>query len=303
MDSTLPACLRSAYLSVYLFGLVSVPLLTCWLEPACTLYAYTPGRYNWNVVWVKTCDGSSWTGNQPEPQLVDGVPLYYRGRAILDAVLDDLMDRGIKNATDVVVGGGSAGALGVYLNVDHYKERLTPPDGRGIRFSALPDGGFFMDMNTKGYHDGMAWLAAPNGMNAVLHPACAAAHEDAPELCMFAPHVAAFIQTPIFVLQAKYDAWQIPSILGSNDPAVITSFGDNMTKLLRSSVLNRPGNAAFVDACRHHCEGWDMYIVDGICQAKAFATWYAAGSSALPNGGALIDGSAYPCEHCTCSFG
>lgn len=103
-----------------------------------------------------------------------------------------------------MVGGGSAGALGVYLNADHYRERLDP---KGVmKFSALPDGGFFMDLDEKGYHDGMAWIASAGGMNAVLHPACEAAHSGegkggGRELCMFAPHVAPFIQTPIFALQ------------------------------------------------------------------------------------------------------
>jgi hypothetical protein len=57
-------------------------------------------------------------------------------------------------------------------------------------------------------------------MNSVLHPACEAAHAASNNtyMCMFAPHVSPFIQTPMFALQAKYDAWQIPNILGSTDP-------------------------------------------------------------------------------------
>lgn len=58
-----------------------------------------PTLYNWNVVWVKTCDGGSWTGNREQPEMVDGTPLYYRGRRILDAMIDDLIPRGILNAT------------------------------------------------------------------------------------------------------------------------------------------------------------------------------------------------------------
>ena len=89
-----------------------------------------PSLYNWNVVFVKTCDGGSWTGNRSDPVDVGGTTLYYRGRAILDAVVDALLSspfpaasglrRSITDATDVVIGGGSAGALGVYLNVEHY---------------------------------------------------------------------------------------------------------------------------------------------------------------------------------------
>ena len=268
--------------------------------------------------------------------MIDGTPLYYRGRRILDAMVDDLIPRGILNATvsrqgvclfsgcwcglaegclicahacccvhwvqDVVVGGGSAGALGVYLNVDHYRSRLDPE--RRMAFSALPDGGWFMDLNNKGYHDGMAWIASPGGMNAVLHPACEEAHRNSTAaLCMFAAHVAPFVDTPIFALQAKFDAWQIPNILGSEDVGSINAFGANMTALLESNLLDRPHNGAFVDGCRHHCGGWDaMYIVDGMTEAEAFDRWYTRGSAALPREGRMIDGSRYPCAACTCSF-
>jgi hypothetical protein len=203
---------------------------------------------------------------------------------------------------DVVVGGGSAGALGVYLNVDHYRSRLDPE--RRMAFSALPDGGWFMDLNNKGYHDGMAWIASPGGMNAVLHPACEEAHRNSTAaLCMFAAHVAPFVETPIFALQAKFDAWQIPNILGSEDVGSINAFGANMTALLESNLLDRPHNGAFVDGCRHHCGGWDgMYIVDGMTEAEAFDRWYTRGSAALPREGRMIDGSRYPCATCTCSF-
>ena len=157
-----------------------------------------------------------------------------------------------------------------------------------------------MDYNAKGYHDGMAWIASAGGMNAALHPACARAHAAEPALCMFAPHLAPFIETPLFVLQAKYDAWQIPNILGSSDAAAINAFGADMLKLLRANVLNRPANAVFLDSCRHHCGGWDMYVVDGLTEARAFAEWYRG--VALPNRGRLLDDSAYPCAACVCSF-
>ena len=85
---------------------------------------------------MKTCDGGSWTGSQSAKRSVGGTPLHYRGRAILDAIVDELLGRGIANATDIVIGGGSAGALGVYLNVDHYRQRLDPAGTK--KFSALP---------------------------------------------------------------------------------------------------------------------------------------------------------------------
>eukprot|EP00935_MAST-01C_sp_MAST-1C-sp1_P000480 g480.t1 len=190
---------------------------------------------------------------------------------------------GIGNATDVVIGGGSAGALAVYLHADYYRSRIDPQHKK--KFVAVPDCGFFMDSNgvgpTKsgGYHDGIAWLYSPDGMNAVVDQNCRAAHAANPELCLFAAHLSPFIQTPVFALQAKYDAWQIPEILRSADRALINQFGANLTALLNASLLrNRPSNGAFVDGCEHHCGGYNTYHINNLTQAKALLAWYNNGN-------------------------
>ena len=149
-----------------------------------------------------------------------------------------------------------------------------------------------------GYHDGIAWLKAPNGMNAVVDSSCEAAHPSQPELCLFAEHLAPFVSTPLFALQAKYDAWQVPNILRSSNVAVINEFGENLTNRLTASVLNRPGNAVFLDACYHHCGGYDVYQIDSMTQAQAVDIWYKNGSGALPNAGRIEDLHDYPCKSC-----
>ena len=119
---------------------------------------------------------------------------------------------------------------------------------------------------------------------------------------MFAQHLAPFIKTPLFVLQAQYDSWQVPNILGSKTPALVNEFGANLTALVRSTILNRQGNAAFVDGCYHHTQGWDRWVVDGVTEAHAFSMWYANGTSVLPNNGAVISEGVYPCTRCQCNY-
>lgn len=117
---------------------------------------------------------------------------------ILDSVIDSLLTMGIANATDIVIGGGSAGALAVYLHADHYNSRLNPTGEKTV--VAVPDCGFFMDSNgyrssrienspATGYHDGIAWLYSAEGQNAVVDSRCHAAHATTPELCLFAEHL------------------------------------------------------------------------------------------------------------------
>ena len=81
------------------------------------------------------CDGWSFSGNVDAPQTatvtnrssktVSNVTVWLRGRVVLDAVIDDLLGvRGMRMATDVVVGGCSAGGMAVYLNCDHWADRI-----------------------------------------------------------------------------------------------------------------------------------------------------------------------------------
>ena len=52
----------------------------------------TPPFTEFNLVYAMYCDGGSWAGNSS--QLVKGKTIYYRGRALLDALLDKLLSMG-----------------------------------------------------------------------------------------------------------------------------------------------------------------------------------------------------------------
>lgn len=169
-----------------------------------------------------------------------------------------------------MIGGGSAGALSVYLNVEQYAARLNPTGSK--RMAAVPDCGFFQDLGESNhYHVGIQWIWTE--MNAVVDPQCRSDHPDAPELCLFAEHISLYITVPIFALQAEYDAWQIPNILGSTAVETVQAFGNNLTRKLVDVVLNRAENGAMVDSCEHHCAGYDTYSVSGITQAQAVNAW------------------------------
>lgn len=57
-----------------------------------------PDFYNWNKVYVRYCDGTSFSGDV-EGQAQDGSTLSIRGLRIYEAVIDELMEKGLTNAT------------------------------------------------------------------------------------------------------------------------------------------------------------------------------------------------------------
>jgi hypothetical protein len=91
--------------------------------------ARNPLMHDWNQVFVNYLDGGSFSGNQSVPDSNGtGAPkIYYRGRRILDAVLDSLLTtQGMGAATDVVLSGCSAGGQAIYLQADYVATRLPP---------------------------------------------------------------------------------------------------------------------------------------------------------------------------------
>ena len=49
-----------------------------------------PTMYDWNHVYIEYCDGGSFSGDQQETVMSTEGLLYFRGKRILNAVLDSL---------------------------------------------------------------------------------------------------------------------------------------------------------------------------------------------------------------------
>ena len=139
-------------------------------------------------------------------------------------MLDNLLARrgGLAGATDVLVTGGSAGGLAVYLHADHIAGRLP-----GARVKALADGGFFLDHPTLSgvpyahmvFSRGFKLWNSTGGVNA----ACVAANKGQEERCIFAQHTLPHVATPLYVLEGMYDPWQLDKLVQlSGGPAPAT---------------------------------------------------------------------------------
>ena len=265
----------------------------CQISNRCDL---NPAFCEFNMIWLKTCDGGSWSGNRTS---LSPSGLHYKGKSILRATARALLAMGIGEASEIVIGGGSAGALGVYLQADYWLNLLDPA-GSVKKVAAVPDCGFFQDWRNNSYHAGFVWMESAEGMDSAVDPHCAAAHPTEKNLCLMAEHVAPFIQTPLFALQAKFDSWQKAAICGSDcaTSAGEQAYGDALVAKLQATVLAKPANGAFVDSCLHHCGGSDTYRNDNITQAQALAMWYRQGPGAMPQGGRMLSTASYPCALC-----
>eukprot|EP00052_Salpingoeca_macrocollata_P021749 m.187067 g.187067 ORF g.187067 m.187067 type:complete len:401 (-) comp21615_c0_seq2:1536-2738(-) len=266
--------------------------------------AVNPQMYNWNMIFMRYCDGNSFSGNNASTTEYKGMTLHWRGKHILDAMINSVLTaRGAAHATDIVVSGCSAGGLATYLHCDYWAEKIAAASNGNAKVRCMPDSGFFLDYEGKPqYHSGMIWAFNQQNSTSGVNQACIQAHTPThdTELCMFAEHTAPHIKTPMFPLQAAYDSWQIPNDLGvtSSDTTEINTWGKNLTNLVMANLLKQPQHGIFLDSCYHHCGEWGNIRIDGLVQATAFQEWYDKGSEGLANKGFFNQNKAYPCAEC-----
>lgn len=272
--------------------------------------AVNPMMANWNSVYLKYCDGSSFSSFNASVTEHGGAQLHFRGKAVLDAVQQDLLTKGLAEATDVVISGCSAGGLAAFLHVDGWAALLNP---HGTRVVGLPDSGFFLDHQAIGgdahdsdcsgtYHSSMKWVFEYMNCTLGVNQKCISAHKDTADTwkCMFAEHTSPHIAAPTFPLQGQYDSWQIGcDLFDKTDAVKINAYGKNLTDIVERNLLGTNAeHGIFLDSCNHHCGGWGLYDVNGKNQAIAFQEWYEKGAKALPNKGYYAQRKPYPCTDC-----
>ncbi|KAF3795951.1 Pectin acetylesterase 8 [Nymphaea thermarum] len=257
-----------------------------------------PDFYNWNRVKVRYCDGASFTGDieKVDPDL----NLHFRGARIFRAVIDDLLAKGMSKAENAILSGCSAGGLTTILHCDNFRA-LIPT---GAKVKCLADAGYFINTldvsgaaHIENYYNEVVTL---QGSANNLPSYCTSRTK--PSLCFFPQNVIQQIRTPIFLLNAAYDSWQIKNILapGVADPhgywhsckldikncnpsqiETMQGFRQDFLRALQG-VDRDPARGMFINSCYAHCqsemqETWlrsDSPLLDKTPIAKAVADWF-----------------------------
>lgn len=256
--------------------------------------ATNPLTWDWNKVLVPYCDGGSFGGDNDNVTFTTyngaTVPLYFRGRRNLDAVISDLIaNHGLGDSTELLLSGDSAGGLATYWSADHIASRLS----RTI-VSAAPDSGFFFYDDTYPYWgQALTWVASAMNSTFSLNANCVdaqLANRRDPLQCAFPEVAAAFISTPLFVMNSRFDSALDSIVAGENgsNTTNVNRIGAKLLELVNTTVLNRPGNAAFITSCHEHCGQWaqgqklgpggqfdDFNVtIEGTQAIPALASWY-----------------------------
>jgi len=270
-----------------------------------------PLFYNWNFVYLPYCDGGSFTGDSSSQY--GKYRLQFRGKRIREAVVAHLkLTAGLASATDVVISGASAGGLAAFLHTDWYGDQLP-----GAKLRGMPDSGWFLNGHysrdkKKDYETRMTNMYQMINATAGLNQNCVAKRA---EKCLFAVYAIEFIRTPMFIINSKFDASMADGTYiwneSNQDQATfnwfnytsVNVFGDRITDMTKAAVAVQPSkHAVFLDSCYRHTGQYSTELsgfgFGDLSPPVAMKLWYDGGNSALPNGGFVDQGQAYPCKSC-----
>lgn len=186
-----------------------------------------PALCSANAVYIHYCSSDWWAGNHSAEE--SGTPFAFSGRAIVPAVVEDLLNSAVNRtvsasclrAQRVVLAGSSAGGVGVFQHADSLAAllRYVLPIGASLSFGAVPDCGWFMagrgfapydcktnelcNVETRFRIGSRMWGLMPQS-------SCASAKgPDSSWQCLVGNEVYPFISVPVFPFLFLTDLWQV----------------------------------------------------------------------------------------------
>ena len=182
--------------------------------------AINPEFCDYNIVQLVYCDGGSFTGDQTDPLTVGTDVVYFRGFRILKAVLNMLLaptsegGLGMIEAEKVILNGCSAGGLSALLHADYVKGVVTAAIPTLQTYKVLACSAFFptsipnLDGDLVFGDQSQSMFTLHNSSGGVNQDCIAAKDSSSAWNCMTSEGVTPYVQSPVFLVQSIYDAYQ-----------------------------------------------------------------------------------------------
>ena len=179
---------------------------------------YNPNFYNWNKVFVRYCDGSSFISDRTYEK--NGTKIYMYGKNNLLGVLNYLKyNYDFTNADSVILSGFSAGSFSTLIYANYIDSLTTKKNNTFI----ISDSGFFYDLDEKKLKVNKlvqkAYEYSTNHTDIVnlFNYYCDKEYiKKEPWKCLSGEYFVYNIKVPILSFQNLYDAW-ITRVINGND--------------------------------------------------------------------------------------
>ncbi|XP_042013173.1 pectin acetylesterase 7-like [Salvia splendens] len=276
------------------YGLVNKEIpFNAILESDCQL---NPDFYNWHKVYVHYCDGSLFMSDVDQVDPTNN--LTFRGGRIYNVVMEELLGKGMRNAHNAILAGSSAGGLSTILHCDRFRA-LFP---NTTRVKCISDSGFFIRGEgelAKQSESHFAQVIAANELRSLLPTSCTSKRD--PNLCLFAEYLVEDVATPLFILEAAFDMYQIKTNFILTVPGLDRMQWENCSKSLEQcnateigiikdfgpifkKTLMKLGNSSsrgvFLDSCYLHLHFYSTYnwisapVLHNKTIQKAIGDWF-----------------------------
>eukprot|EP01088_Endostelium_zonatum_P009046 TRINITY_DN22231_c0_g1_i1.p1 TRINITY_DN22231_c0_g1~~TRINITY_DN22231_c0_g1_i1.p1 ORF type:complete len:371 (-),score=78.18 TRINITY_DN22231_c0_g1_i1:38-1150(-) len=241
-----------------------------------------PDWYRATKVFIAYCSSDSFAGDRPASPMT--YHFHFKGKAILRAVIHDLLAKGLANAHHVLFSGCSAGGSAVFANLDYVASLLPPLPQRVFRGHA--DAGFFLV--TKPFTN----IPAPYEVifskgqklwNGIGNAACMKDMKEGEQWkCFAGQFVHPYLKTPILIWEEVEDQIQLWRN-GASAPwdqgklQYVEYFRGNMTRELEKVAAP---HGVFGSACYWHCGTeeatfWDIKLRnDKVSDREVLGKWF-----------------------------
>lgn len=226
--------------------------------------------------------------------------LYFAGHHIFTATLDslDTASNSLKDATDIILQGVSAGGIGVWMNLDYLAHRYPKARVTGVTIAGHYFYATYYNGSDHTNPGGMAdfresaWPTTYDLYEAFVDQSCKVAYEhkgESPGACMLSNNSFPYIQSESFVVQAQtdqvvltgHDCWPENHMYDSEEQTFMTEWHNNMTVALDPLMrTDNPRNGVFAAACYTHTGFSNTApLIKGLSYNQAFLNFYQNSTS------------------------
>ena len=179
---------------------------------------YNPNFYNWNKIFVRYCDGSSFISDRIYEQ--NGSKIYMYGKNNLLGVLNYLkLNNNFTDADSVILSGFSAGSFATLIYANYIDTLTTKKNNTYI----ISDSGFFYDLDEKVLkinklvQKAYEYSTNHSDIKKLFQYYCDRyLIETEPWKCLSGEYFIYNINIPILSFQNVYDSW-ITRVINGND--------------------------------------------------------------------------------------
>lgn len=250
----------------------------------------TPEFKDYNHVVFHHCDAGLSMGDRDHPIIHKGVKLFFRGRRIIDHVLDDLKNKTtFSSAEEVMITGGSGGGQATFIAADYLASQMPKSV---VKLGGVPMSGWY-PMSAPSQKEGFLL----HNMTAAIVPRCRKKFPANEQWkCIHSDVAYQYSTTPMFVVQLldyhgisalgkrTLSAWH--KCLFNNQSSCGATGIENLEGYLESVVLGlnasnkffQKSEGGFVSSCTKHTfyskDEYRHYARDGVTIEQAVTRWW-----------------------------